>query len=193
LQILQVDEDLRTEVGKDMADVRAKIAELVERKVAAEDQLNRIEIRAPQDGIVHQLSIHTVGGVITAGEPIMMIVPEADTLEVETRVNPQDIDQVRSGQKAVLRFPAFNQRTTPEVDGTVSYVAADLTTDQKSGATFYTARVAIPADVVSRLSGAKLVPGMPVESFLQTSDRTVISYLTKPLMDQVSRAFRESR
>lgn len=122
--------------------MRAKLAELVERKVSAEDQLSRVEIRAPQDRIVHQLSIHTVGGVVTAGEPIMMIVPEADTLEVETKVNPQDIDQVRSGQKAVLRFPAFNQRTTPEVDGTVSYVAADLTTDQKTGTTFYTARVA---------------------------------------------------
>jgi HlyD family secretion protein len=193
IQVLQIDQDLRTEVGKELADVRSKVAEYIERKVTAVDQLARIDIRAPQSGVVHELSVHTVGGVISAGEPIMMIVPEADALEVETRVNPQDIDQVHFGQKTVLRFPAFNQRTTPEIDGAVSYVSADLSTDQHSGATFYKARVAIPADGISRLGDVHLVPGMPVESFVQTTERTVISYLTKPLMDQVNRAFRESR
>ncbi len=193
LQILQVDQNMRQEVGKELSDIRGRIAELSERKVAAFDQLMRIDIRSPQDGVVHQLSVHTVGGVINAGEQIMMIVPEGDSLEVETKINPQDIDQIHAGQKAILRFPAFNQRTTPEIDGAVTYVAADLTTDAKSGATFYTARLAIPADTVARMGGAKLVPGMPVESFVQTSDRTVISYLTKPLADQVNRAFRESR
>jgi HlyD family secretion protein len=193
MQVLQVDQDLLTEVGKDLVDVRAKIAEYVERKITAEDQLKRIDIRAPQSGIVHELAVHTVGGVISAGEPLMMIVPEADALEVETKINPQDIDQVHFGQKAVLRFPAFNQRTTPEIDGAVNYVSADLSTDSHSGATFYKARVAIPADGISRLGGVHLVPGMPVESFVQTTERTVISYLTKPLMDQVNRAFKESR
>jgi HlyD family secretion protein len=193
IQVLQIDQDLRTEVGKEIADVRGKIAEYVERKITAEDQLRRIDIRAPQNGVVHELSVHTVGGVIAAGEPIMMIVPEADALEVETKVNPQDIDQVHFGQKTVLRFPAFNQRTTPEIDGAISYVSADLSTDQHSGATFYKARVAIPVDGISRLGDVHLVPGMPVESFVQTTERTVISYLTKPLMDQVNRAFKESR
>ena len=193
IQVLQIDQDLRTEVGKEIADVRGKIAEYVERKITAEDQLRRIDIRAPQNGVVHELTVHTVGGVIAAGEQIMMIVPEADALEVETRVNPQDIDQVHFGQKAVLRFPAFNQRTTPEIDGAVSYVSADLSTDTHSGAAFYKARVAIPADGISRLGDVHLVPGMPVESFVQTTERTVISYLTKPLMDQVNRAFKESR
>jgi HlyD family secretion protein len=193
IQVLQVDQDLRTEVGKELADVRGKIAEYVERKITAEDQLKRIDIRAPQSGIVHELAVHTVGGVISAGEPIMMIVPEADALEVETKVNPQDIDQVHFGQKAVLRFPAFNQRTTPEIDGAISYVSADLSTDQHTGTTFYKARVAIPADGIARLGDVHLVPGMPVESFVQTTERTVISYLTKPLMDQVNRAFKESR
>jgi HlyD family secretion protein len=193
IQVLQIDQDLRTEVGKELADVRSKVAEYIERKVTAVDQLARIDIRAPQSGVVHDMSVHTVGGVISAGEPIMMIVPEADALEVETRVNPQDIDQVHFGQKTVLRFPAFNQRTTPEIDGAVSYVSADLSTDQHSGATFYKARVAIPADGISRLGDVRLVPGMPVESFVQTTERTVISYLTKPLMDQVNRAFKESR
>jgi HlyD family secretion protein len=193
IQVLQIDQDLRTEVGKELADVRGKIAEYVERKITAEDQLRRIDIRAPQSGVVHELAVHTVGGVIAAGEAIMMIVPEADALEVETKVNPQDIDQVHFGQKTVLRFPAFNQRTTPEIDGTISYVSADLSTDQHSGTTFYKARVAIPADGITRLGDVRLVPGMPVESFVQTTERTVISDLTKPLMDQVNRAFRESR
>ena len=123
MQALQIDQDLRTEVGKELVDVRGKIAEYVERKITAEDQLRRIDIRAPQSGVVHELAVHTVGGVIAAGEPIMMIVPEADALEVETRVNPQDIDQVHFGQKTVLRFPAFNQRTTPEIGGATSTAA----------------------------------------------------------------------
>ena len=143
LQILQIDQDLRTEVGKELREIQGKIAELVERKVAAEDQLKRIDIRAPQDGIVHQSTVHTVGGVITAGEPIMLIVPEADALTVEAKLAPQDIDQVRVGQSAVLRFSAFNQRTTPELNGVVSRVSADLTTDQRTGATYYTVRIAI--------------------------------------------------
>ena len=193
IQALQIDQDLRTEVGKELVEVRGKIAEYVERKITAEDQLRRIDIRAPQSGLVHELAVHTVGGVIAPGEQIMMIVPEADALEVETKVNPQDIDQVHFGQKTVLRFPAFNQRTTPEIDGAISYVSADLSTDQHSGTTFYKARVAIPAEGITRLGDVHLVPGMPVESFVQTTERTVISYLTKPLMDQVNRAFKESR
>jgi len=163
LQILQIDQDLRTEVGKDLAEIRAKTSELIEKKVAAEDQLKRIDIRAPQDGMVHQLAVHTVGGVITPnGEPIMLIVPKADALTVEARIQPQDIDQVRLGQKAVLRFSAFNQRTTPELTGEVSRVSADVSQDAKTGATFYTIRVHVPEAELARLSGLKLVPGMPV-------------------------------
>src|SRR4051812_11565307 len=192
LQILQIDQDLRTEVGKDLAEIRAKVSELVEKKVAAEDQLKRIDIRAPQDGMVHQLAVHTVGGVITPnGEPIMLIVPEADALTVEAKIQPQDIDQVRIGQKAVLRFSAFNQRTTPELNGEVSRVSADVSQDAKTGATFYTIRIAVPKAELAHLNGLRLVPGMPVESFIQTGERTVISYLTKPLQDQVMKAWRE--
>ena len=192
LQILQIDQDLRTEVGKDLAEIRARTSELVERKVAAEDQLNRVDIRAPQNGKVHQLAVHTVGGVITPGaDPIMLIVPEADALTVEAKIQPQDIDQVRIGQKAVLRFSAFNQRTTPELISEVSRISADVSQDAKSGAAFYTIRMSVLASELDRLKGLKLVPGMPVESFIQTGDRTAISYLTKPLQDQVAKAWRE--
>ncbi|KQT11963.1 hemolysin secretion protein D [Methylobacterium sp. Leaf399] len=191
LQIIQIDTDMRSEVGKDMAEIRGRWSEYVEKKVAAEDQLKRVDMRAPQDGTVHQMTVHTIGGLVTPSEPAMLIVPEADQLAVEVRIQPQDIDNVRLGQAAVLRFAAFNQHVTPEINGIVSRVSADVTQDQKTGLTFYTARIAIPEDQKARLGKVRLVPGMPVESFMQLGDRSVLSYLTKPLADQVAKAWRE--
>jgi membrane fusion protein, type I secretion system len=133
LQIIQIDQDLSSEVARELREVEGKIGEFIERKVAAEDQLKRVEIRAPQDGVVHQLAVHTVGGVVSASDQIMLIVPEADALSVEAKVSPQDIDQLHLGQVAGLRFSAFNQRTTPEISGTISRVSADVSTDQRSG------------------------------------------------------------
>lgn len=191
LQILQIDQDIASDVAKELREVDGKIGELVERKVAAEDQLKRIDIRAPQDGTVFQLAVHTIGGVITAGDPIMLIVPEADNLSVEVKVNPQDIDQLQLNQKAILRFSAFNIRTTPEIEGVVTRISADTSTDQRTGQSYYTVRIAMPADQIERLGEVKLLPGMPVEAFMQTRDRTMLSYLIKPLHDQFLRAFRE--
>lgn len=191
LQIMQVDQDLRTEVGKELAEIRAKTSELVEKRVAAEDQLKRIDIRAPQDGTVQQLAQHTVGGVINAGEPIMLIVPANDSLVVEVRIAPQEIDRVSIGQPVLLRFTAFNQRTTPQLNGEVSQVSADVTVDQKSGASYYVTRIAVPDTEIARLGGVKLIAGMPVEAFIQTGQRTVMSYLVKPLSDQLMHAWRE--
>ena len=150
LQIIQIDQDLSSEVAKEMREIDGKIGEFVERKVTAEDQLKRIDIRAPQDGIVFQSTVHTVGGVITAGEAIMLIVPEADKLTVEAKVDPQDIDQVQLGQSALLRFSAFNQRTTPEINGTVTRISADTSTDQRTGQSYYTIRIAMPAEEVGQ-------------------------------------------
>jgi HlyD family secretion protein len=192
LQVLQIEQDLRAEVSKELGEIRGKMSELAEKKIAAEDLLKRVDIRAPQDGIVHQMAVHTVGGVIAPqGEPIMLIVPEADALTVEARVAPQDIDQLRVGQTAVLRFSAFNQRTTPELNGSVSRISADVVQDAKTGASYYTIRMSVPDGELARLDGRRLVPGMPVESFIQTGERTVISYLTKPLTDQLAKAWRE--
>ncbi|MFO1111889.1 MAG: HlyD family type I secretion periplasmic adaptor subunit [Bradyrhizobium sp.] len=190
LQIFQVDKDMASEVSKDMRESTDKIGEFIERKVTAEDQLRRIDIRAPQDGVVLQSTVHTVGGVVTAGDAIMMIVPRADDLSVEAKVNPQDIDKLQVGQNTVLRFSAFNQRTTPELNGKVSRISADVTADQRTGQSFYTIRVSLPPDEVARLGEVKLVPGMPVEAFVQTGERTMLSYLMKPLSDQVMRSFR---
>jgi HlyD family secretion protein len=191
LQIIQIDKDLSSEVSKEMREINDKIGEFVERKVTAEDQLRRIDIRAPQDGMVLQSTVHTVGGVITAGDAIMLIVPESDNLSVEAKVNPQDIDQLRIGQKTLLRLSAFNQRTTPELNGTISRISPDTTTDQRTGQSYYTIRVSLPPEEVARLGDVKLIPGMPVEAFVQTGERTMISYLAKPLSDQLMRAFRE--
>ena len=191
LQIIQIDQELRSEVSKELAEIRAKVSEFVEKRVAAEDHLKRIDIRAPQDGRVHQLTVHTVGGVISAGEAIMLVVPGGDVLTVEARIAPHDIDQIRVGQKAVLRFSAFNQHTTPEINGEVGRVSADITQDLKTGTGFYTVRIMLPDSEIARLGGAKLVPGMPVEAFVQTGERTAISYLVKPVADQLMRAWRE--
>jgi HlyD family secretion protein len=191
LQIIQVDKDMVSEVSKDLRETNDKIGEFVERKVTAEDQLRRTDIRAPQNGMVLQSAVHTVGGVITAGDAIMMIVPQTDDLQVEAKVNPQDIDKLQIGQKTLLRLSAFNQRTTPELNGVVTRVSPDVTTDQRTGQSYYTIRVSMPPEEVARLGDVKMIPGMPVEAFVQTGDRTLMSYLIKPLSDQLMRAFRE--
>lgn len=191
LQIIQIDQDLRSEVAAEIREIQGRVSELVERKVAAEDQLKRIEIKSPQDGIVHQLAVHTVGGVVQAGEPIMLIVPVSDELTVEVRVAPQDIDQVTTGQTAILRLSAFNQRTTPELSGILTKIAADLSIDERSGFSYYKARVVLPKEEVAKLKGLTLTPGMPAEVFFPTGARTILSYLVKPLSDQIERAFRE--
>jgi HlyD family secretion protein len=190
LQILQVGEDLQQEVAKEMREIEGSIGEFEERRVAAEDQLRRVEIRAPQTGVVHELSVHTKDAVVSAGETVMLIVPAADKLEAEIKIAPQDIDQIELGQTVNLRFSAFNQRTTPEVTGTLDRVGADLTREQQTGLSYYVARVGVSTDELKRLGNLKLLPGMPVEAFLKTQDRTALSYLVKPIEDQVERAFR---
>lgn len=188
LQIIAVTQNMQTDASKELREIEARIAELLERKVAAEDQLKRIYLRAPQTGYVHDLTVHTIGGVIGPGESVMTIVPTHETLSVEARIGTADIDQVTVGQEAVLRFPALNQRTTPEIKGTVSRIGADLTKDPQANAVYFTVRISV-AD--NDRDAFKLVPGMPVEAFISTHERTALSYLMKPISDQVTKAFRE--
>jgi membrane fusion protein, type I secretion system len=196
LQIIQLDQDFRTEVLKDLREAQGKIAELRERLTAAEDQLKRVELRAPQAGVVHQLSVHTIGGVIGNAETIMQIVPRADELVLETKVAPSDVDQVTLGAKVTVRIMASNQRTTPDVPGIVTRISADLTREQQSGSgqpapAHYTVRISLPAEEVARLKDIRLIPGMPAEAFIQTHERTPLEYLLKPLQEQIARTFRE--
>lgn len=191
LQIISIDQEMRSEVAGELREAQGKVSELEERRVAAEDQLKRIDIRSPQDGIVHELSVHTVGGVISPGESLMLVVPVSDELTIEVHVAPQDIDQLRPGQQAGVRLSAFNMTTTPELDGELRNVSPDLTVDQRTGASHYTAYVTLPKEEVDRLKDLTLTPGMPAEVFFKTTDRTILSYLVKPMRDQVERAFRE--
>ncbi|MGE7368462.1 HlyD family type I secretion periplasmic adaptor subunit [Neorhizobium sp. NPDC001467] len=192
LQILQLDQDRRAEVLTEMRDIDNKLAELAEQRIAAEDQLKRIEITAPQAGIVHELAVHTIGGVIAPGDTVMLIVPTDDKLVIDTKIRPADIDQVRHGQRAALRFSAFNQRTTPEIDGIVETVSADLNHNPQTGESWYSARITIPPQERIKLGDLTLVAGMPVETFVQSGERSALSYLVKPLTDQVARAMREN-
>jgi HlyD family secretion protein len=196
LQIIQIDRDFLSEVLKDLREAQGKIAELKERVTGAEDQLKRVDLRAPQAGTVHELAAHTIGGVIGERETVMQIVPRADELVVEAKVAPLDIDQVASGAEAAIRIMAGNQRTTPTITGRVTRVSADITKDQQQNSVqpaqaYYIVRVTLPAGEVARLGEIRLVPGMPAEVFIQTHERTALQYLLKPLQEQIARTFRE--
>jgi HlyD family secretion protein len=188
LQIIGLDQTMQTEASKELREIEGRMAELAERRIGAEDQLKRVILRAPLAGVVHELSVHTVGGVIAAGEAVMSIVPDLEALTIEVRIATADIEQVSVGQETSLRFPAFNQRTTPELRGVVSRVAADLSKEAQTNTVFYVARVRLVDEDKDKL---KLMPGMPVEVFIATGARTALSYLVKPVSDQLNRAFRE--
>lgn len=191
LQRLQVDQTFRSEVSQELRDLLARQGELIEREITASDQLRRIDITSPIAGRVQQLAVHTIGGVISPAEGLMQIVPVDDELLVEAKISAQDIDQLTVGQSATLRLSAFNRSTTPELTGTVVRLSADLIQDERTGVGFYRAGIKIPQSELAKLQGLALVPGMPVESMIQTGSRNVMSYLLKPISDHAQRAFRE--
>jgi HlyD family secretion protein len=191
LQIVQIDQQFRSDVVKDLREAEDKAAELTQKNVAAQDVLNRTDIHSPTSGIVHDLVEHTIGGVIAPGEVLMQIVPDTDDLQIEAKLHVNDIDQVHVGQRTNVRFATFNQRTTPSLNGFVSYVSADSTVDKQTNIPFYTVRVTLPEQEVKRLGGLQLVSGMPAQVFLETGSRTMFSYLTKPIAEQMHRAFSE--
>jgi HlyD family secretion protein len=191
LQIIQITDDARTRSLNDLREAEAGIAETTERLVASNAKLARMEIRAPRAGIVHQLSAHTIGGVIAPGADIMAIVPDLDELVIDAQVRPEDIDQVNIGQAAQVRFPAFDLRTTPEINGEVVQVAADLTRASEDSLPFYAVRVRLGPEQIKLLGANKLKAGMPAEAFIQTHARTPFSYFLQPLTDQIAHTFRE--
>lgn len=191
LQILQLDEDRGTENSKDLTEVEANVAEMEERRVAVLDQLKRLELRAPLDGRVYQLTVHTVGGVANAGEALMLLAPDTRDLTVEAKIAGRNIDQVYPGQSVNVRFSAFDQRTTPEIEGQVISVSPDIVTDQRSGVSYYPVRIKPDVESLAKLPNMPLYPGMPAEVFIKVADRSVISYFAKPLTDQMTHTFRE--
>jgi HlyD family type I secretion membrane fusion protein len=191
LQILQIDEENRAEILQELKETRAHITQLEEQKVAAQDALRRVEIRAPRTGTVHELAVHTIGGVVRPGETLLQIVPQEDVLVVEGEVAPADIDRVFAGQEATIRFPGLDHRTTPKLAARVETVAADLTVDEATHRSFYTIRLTIRETELARLDVQKLVSGMPAEAFVTVGSRTVLAYLVKPIADQIAHAMRE--
>ncbi|ESZ35484.1 hemolysin D [Mesorhizobium sp. L2C067A000] len=191
LQILQLDEQRRSDVTSELRETEAKQTELSERKVVAQDELAKTTIRAPQSGTVQESSIHTIGGVIAAGEVLMMIVPDTGNLVVDALIAPSRIDDVRPGQRVSIRFPAFDAGTTPACQGSVKRISADLIKDQQRQLSYFSARINVE-DKSTCLTDAKVLkPGMPAEVHISTDEHSVWSYLLKPLTDQMSRAFRE--
>lgn len=192
LQIAQLDKDRRAEVHTDLLDTNGKLAKLAEQRRALEDQIEHLDIRAPVDGIVHQLATHTIGGLLSPGETAMNIVPTRDRLTVDVRIKPNDVDQVSIGQAARLRFSAFNQRTTSEIEGRVESLSPDVSVNEQTGETWYSARIAISPQERAKLGELALIPGMPVEAYIKAEPRTALAYLIKPISDQMERAMREN-
>ncbi len=172
-------------------EVRRRIADMDEQRTAAKNVLERIVVRAPSDGVIVDVAKNTPGSVVQQGEDLFVLLPSGGELIVEARLSPQDIDVVTVGQTATLRFSALNQRTTPEVPGTVTYVSADRLTDPNTNEPYYTARLEISNQLPDGVSAGRIFPGMPVETYINTGDRTFFEYLGKPLTDSFSRAFRE--
>lgn len=191
LEIIQKRKAFRNEVVATLREVQAKIHDLRERHIAAQDVLQRIDIRAPVSGKIVGLNVHAEDAVIKGGETIMELVPSGDRLLFEVKVQPQDIDNVAIGQEAEVRVLAFRQRTTPTLKGTVSYVSADALTNPQDGTTFYTARIRVPESELQRLEGQELQPGMPAEVLIRTGERTALAYMMQPIIDSMNRAWRE--
>lgn len=191
IQESQVDQNFQVQVAADLYDGQRQAADLSQQEATALDTMQRIEIIAPQSGVVHELAIHTIGGVIQPAETLMEIVPENDGLIGEIKVSPADVDQLRPSQPATVHFSAFDRATTPTATGYLKSISADLEEDKRTGALYYSVRIELPPEEVAKLGELKLIPGMPIEAFIQTSDRTILSYLMKPLTDQVERAFRD--
>jgi HlyD family secretion protein len=189
-QAIQLDQDSRSQAGAQLGEVMKLLNDQQVRAVGSDDEFTKSVIRAPYDGVVDKLAFTTVGGVIPPAETLMEIVPDTDQLTVEAKISPADVDQIRIGQPAKLRFSAFNAQTTPELNGNLVHVSAETATDQRTGMTYYTVRLDVEQQEVRKLGALKLVPGMPVEAYIQTGERSLLSFITKPLRDQVSRAFR---
>jgi HlyD family secretion protein len=192
VQIINQQNDTQNDVATQLRDTQQKIHELAEQMQAASDVLSRIEVKAPQDGVVTDLKVHTRGGVIQAGEPLMDLVPARDKLVVTVQVRPEDINVVREGLTAHVRLIPYKQRRTPQIDGVVTYVSADRLVDKRTNQPYYAAKVRLDADELEKLHGeVELYPGMPAEAMIKTGESTVALYALAPIVDSFHRAFRE--
>lgn len=191
IAILNVSGQLREQAITDLRNAEAQIAELRQKRVSSLETLGRTEVTAPTGGVVFGLTVHALRTVVKAAEPILYIIPQDVGLVITTNLPPNEIDQVHVGQKADLVFAAFDRRQTPDIHGTVIEVSADVFNDEKTGNSFYKAKIRPDKDEIAKLGDNKVLPGMPVETFIQTSERSPFAYLTKPLAGYFAKAFRE--
>ena len=189
---LRLTSQRQEEAIAELRDVEPRLLELKERRLSLATQLERLTLTAPMNGVIYGSQVFAENSVISAAEPIMFIVPQNQPLIISARVESIHVDQVFPGQDATLRFPGFDQRLTPEIEGQILQVSADAFQDEATGAQFYEAQI-LPRDgELAKLGDQTLLPGMPVEAFIQTGERTPLSYLVKPLTDYFAKAWRES-
>ncbi len=191
LQAIQVRKQFEEDVAKGLAEAQAKVFDLQDRLTSATDVLQRREVKAPTDGIIVNSRVHTVGGVVRTGDPLMELVPTNDDLIIEAMVSPMDVDVAAPGMEAEVRFSSLSTRHIPILTGIVETVAADATTDQH-GNRFFMARVRVSKDQLVHLGDQKLVSGMPAEVLIKAGERSVIDYLMRPLTDSFFKAFKET-
>ena len=191
LQILQVNKDFNSDVVKQLAEIQTKTYDLQERTAALEDRLSRIVIRAPDDGMVIGMTVHTIGGVVRQATPLLDIVPSVSELIVEAQVAPQDINRIAIGKLADIRFSAFNSATTPVIEGSVTSISADRLTNEKTGQPYYLARVSVTEAGLKKLADRKLLAGMPADVLINTGERTMLQYLMQPAHNAISQSMIE--
>jgi len=191
LEILQLEKKFQEDVSGKLSEVQADLYDVTQRMLATKDKVLRIDIKAPVSGRVMGLAVHTLGGVILPGHPILDIVPQKEELIVEAQVSPLDIDRVSVGLVAEVRFTAFKQALTPVIEGKVITLSADRLVEEKSGTPYYQALIELTPESYQKMTHLELIPGMPVEVLINTGERTVFEYLTKPINNAFARAFIE--
>lgn len=192
IEILKRGSTRREDANTQLRDLGYRELELAERRRALIEQIDRLDIRAPVAGVVHALQVTTPRSVIRAAEPVLYLVPQDRPLVIAARVAPIHVDEIRIGQEVTLRFAAFDSRTTPELFGQVARISADALVDEASKQSYYRAEVVLDAGELAKLEGHAIIPGMPVEVFIRTGERTPLAYLIKPFVEYFNRAFRES-
>ncbi|UTL89819.1 HlyD family type I secretion periplasmic adaptor subunit [Pseudomonas fluorescens] len=180
LQIVQLKKKFDSDVANELSDVQAQVFDLQEKEAALRDRLSRVVIRAPESGMVLDMKVHTIGGVVSPATPLLDIVPASSELVIEAKVATKDIDRLELGKTADIRFSAFNQATTPVIEGTLTRISADSLTEERTGDPYYLVRVKVTEDGMKKLGSRKLQPGMPADVLINAGDRTMLQYLLKP-------------
>ncbi len=191
LQILQVEKQFQKEVAAELGEAQAKLYDVTQRLTATRDKVVRTEIKSPSAGRVLGLTLHNTGSVVSPGKPILDIVPQQEELVITAHVSPMDIDRVKEGLVAQVRFSAFKQALTPKMEGKVVNLSADKLTDERTGTSYYQAEIELTPESYQKMDGIELLPGMPAEVLINTGQRTVVEYLLQPITNALSRAFIE--